>query len=115
MSEFKVCPFCGVEPYDVVPNFDGMHRMVCPTCEALGPECFTREAAIVAWGMRFPGWKPIETAPNHLEESKPFLIRRRGIAIQVSWFEGRMYPDAREAAIDWDDGILDATHWMPLP
>jgi hypothetical protein len=56
-------------------------------------------------------WQPIETAPT--TESESFLILRRGIVVQVSWFEGRLYPDAREACVDWHDGITDATHWAP--
>lgn len=58
-------------------------------------------------------WQPIETAPTR--EDEPFLILRRGVVIQVSWFEGRMYPDAREACVSWEDGITDAQAWMPLP
>ena len=60
-------------------------------------------------------WQPIETAPDSRIESVPFLVLRRGFVVQVSWFEGRLYPDAMESCIDWDDGITDATHWMPLP
>lgn len=58
-------------------------------------------------------WHPIETAPE--SEDISFFIFRRGIIIQASWYEGRLYPDARECCIDWDDGITDATHWMPIP
>jgi hypothetical protein len=58
-------------------------------------------------------WESFETAPT--SETWPFLILRRGIVIQVSWFEGRLYPDAREACVDFEDGITDATHWQPLP
>jgi hypothetical protein len=55
-------------------------------------------------------WQDIESAPT--SEADPFLVLRRGIAVQVSWFEGRLYPDALEACVDFDDGITDATHWM---
>lgn len=64
-------------------------------------------------------WQPIETAPP--EEGVPFLVLlpKNDVApfviLQVSWFEGRMYPDARNACIDWEDGITTATHWMPAP
>ena len=60
-----------------------------------------------------PAWQPIETAPK--SEATSFMVLRKGVAIQVSWFEGRLYPDAREACIDWEEGITDATHWRPLP
>jgi hypothetical protein len=59
------------------------------------------------------GWMPIESAPT--SEAEPFLVLRHGIAVQVSWFEGRLYPDALEACVDFDDGIADATHWMYRP
>ena len=71
----------------------------------LGWQAATRAAA--------PAWRDIESAPT--SEDVSFLVLRRGIVIQVSWFEGRLYPDARESCIDWEDGITDATHWMPLP
>lgn len=66
-------------------------------------------------------WLPIETAPKKTGIS--FLIFRPkhgkkytwDSVIQVSIFEGRMYPDAKDACIDWEDGIDNATHWMPLP
>ncbi len=58
------------------------------------------------------GWSPIKTAPT--KETEPFLILRRGIVVQASWFEGRLYPDAKECCIDWEDGIMDATAWRPL-
>ncbi len=58
-------------------------------------------------------WQPIETAPE--DEAESFLVLRRGVVLQASWFEGRLYPDALEACVDWDDGITDATHWMPIP
>lgn len=83
------------------------------------------KAAIAALNTRSPikseGWQPIETAPK--EQAISFLVYRPKYGekytwasiIQVSIFEGRMYPDARDACIDWDDGIDNATHWMPLP
>lgn len=67
----------------------------------------------MAWQAAAPAWQPIEKAPK--SESTSFMVLRKSVAIQVSWFEGRLYPDAREACIDWEDGIIDATHWMPLP
>lgn len=65
-------------------------------------------------------WQPINSAPK--EEGISFLVFRPkhgekytwASIIQVSNFQGRMYPDARDACIDWDDGIENATHWMPL-
>ncbi|MES2942942.1 MAG: hypothetical protein V4772_08760 [Pseudomonadota bacterium] len=68
------------------------------------------ESAVRAQG---DGWLDISTAPT--SEAQPFLVLRRGVVIQVSWFQGRLYPDARECCIDWDDGITDATLWKPLP
>jgi len=35
--------------------------------------------------------------------------------VQVSNFEGRMYPDAMQSAVDWSDQVVGATHWKPLP
>jgi hypothetical protein len=62
-------------------------------------------------------WRPIKTAPT--DELEPFLVLmpKNDVAdfviVQVSRFEGRLYPDALNGAIDWDDGITTATHWMP--
>lgn len=63
-------------------------------------------------------WLPIETAPQQDDHS--FLVRRdvgRGMTftMQVSRFEGNMYPDHLDANVDWEDQVNDATHWMPLP
>lgn len=58
-----------------------------------------------------PSWQPIETAPK--SEADSFMVLRDGVAIQVSWFEGRLYPDALGYLVDWHDGITDATHWAP--
>lgn len=64
-------------------------------------------------------WRPIEEAPK--DEAVPFLILRPyekiycDVVIQVSFYQGRMYPDARGACIDWEDGIENATHFRPLP
>lgn len=63
-------------------------------------------------------WQPIETAPK--DEAESFLIRRDDdlnavVIIQVSNFEGNMYPDALGGCIDFDDRITDAIDWQPLP
>jgi len=64
-------------------------------------------------------WQPIETVPK--DEDKSFLVMIKTndiytrVIMQASWFEGQMYPDAFQCVIDYDDGILNATHWMPLP
>jgi len=64
-------------------------------------------------------WKTIETAPK--DDLIPFLVLLPKndvadyIVLQVSRYEGRMYPDAKDACIDWEDGITTATHWMLLP
>lgn len=53
-------------------------------------------------------------------EGTPFLILRHGndaadfLIQQVQVFEGQMYPDAMEFAVDWDDRITDAVGWMPI-
>jgi hypothetical protein len=72
-------------------------------------------------------WKPIEALPPESEKGNvsylllcPFenwmcLGRTAYITVQASWFEGWLYPDALDGCIDWDDRIIGATHWMPLP
>ena len=51
-------------------------------------------------------WQPISTAPK--DEINPFLVLLPGkdvcktLAVQVSNFEGRMYPDCRDGIIDWE-------------
>lgn len=66
-------------------------------------------------------WQTMESAPK--DEDISFLIyiqhktdENHSIA-QVSWFEGRLYPDAKEYLIDWEDGInLERIKaWRPLP
>ena len=63
-------------------------------------------------------WQPIEPAPK--DDNVPFLIHRldeyrKPMFVQGTRFEGWLYPDWKECIIDWDDRILDATHWAPLP
>lgn len=64
-------------------------------------------------------WQPIESAPK--DENYSFLVLLPGnsmcncLVMQVSVFEGRMYPDAMDGNIDWGDGVEVATHWQPLP
>lgn len=63
-------------------------------------------------------YQPIETAPT--QEGYSFLVRRERrngftYVMQVSNFEGNMYPDHLDSNVDFDDRVLDATHWMPLP
>ncbi len=64
-------------------------------------------------------WQPIETAPK--DEDRPFLVLIPGndvcksLAVQVSNFQGEMYADCMDGIIDWEDRILGATHWSPLP
>lgn len=63
-------------------------------------------------------WRPIETAPK--DELTNFLVYWENdlnakVIVQVSWFEGYLYPDHLGCAIDYDSRITGATHWMPLP
>lgn len=65
------------------------------------------------------GWQPIATAPT--DEFAPFLVEVAGneiadrLVLQVSVFEGNMYPDHLAGAIDWADRVTNATRWHPLP
>ena len=66
-------------------------------------------------------WQPIKTAPK--DEANSFLVfvpvtkpvEDWDVIIQVSWFQGCLYPDSKQACIDLEDAITTATHWMPLP
>ena len=63
-------------------------------------------------------WKTIESAPT--DETVSFLVFCKSkylvpVILQVSRFEGQLYPDAMEHCIDWDDRIKSATHWAELP
>lgn len=64
-------------------------------------------------------WKPIDSHPKN--EGHAFLVLLKGndvcdsLAVQVSNFEGGIYPDHKDGLIDWDDRITDATHWCELP
>lgn len=62
-------------------------------------------------------WRPISTAPKN--EGQSFLVYRdigleMSFAMQVSVFEGGLYPDHLCGNVDWSDRVTDATHWMPL-
>ena len=63
-------------------------------------------------------WQDIETAPK---DGTSILVYKKNktddywCICQVSWFEGRLYADSMEDIIDYEDGILTTTHWMPLP
>jgi hypothetical protein len=63
-------------------------------------------------------WRLIDTAPK--DEIGSFLIftlcaGKEPVVVQVSRFEGRLYPDFLGSAIDREDAMTRATHWMPLP
>lgn len=63
-------------------------------------------------------WRSIDSAP--MEEHEPFLVftlcaGKEPVVVQVSRFEGRLYPDFLGSAVDWDDALTRASHWMPLP
>jgi len=60
-------------------------------------------------GSHWSAWDALNASEIgcYLDLVAPFVI------LQVSRFEGRLYPDARDACIDWEDGITTATHWMP--
>lgn len=65
-------------------------------------------------------WQPIAEAPT--SEVRPFLVKvpawkMGGVPehiLQVSRFEGNLYPDHLGDAIDREDAVTRATHWMPL-
>lgn len=63
------------------------------------------------------GWRLIKTMPQ--TEDVPFLVLlpKNSVAdfviVQVTRFEGQIYPDHMDGAIDWDDRVTTATHWMP--
>lgn len=64
-------------------------------------------------------WQPIDTAPT--KEDAPFLVMTPGngvarfLILQVTCFEGALYPDHLDAAVSYSDRITNATHWMPAP
>lgn len=63
-------------------------------------------------------WQTIETIPT--DESKSFLVlwendMNAWIVLQVSWFEGNLYPDHMGGMIDHDDVVEGYSHWMNCP
>ena len=69
------------------------------------------------------GWKPMSSAPQ--TEHTPFLVYlprtmagsrevNEPCIVQVSRFEGNLYPDAMANLIDWSDRITTATAWRPV-
>lgn len=116
---------------------------LCPACGAEGPKEADPVAARAAWNRRSTpagrgegemappktashpsptssAWRTMDDAPKE-EDGVPFLVRLPKnsvadfIAMQVTIFEGRMYPDHLDGNIDYQDGIENATGWMPLP
>lgn len=73
----------------------------------------------IASVKREPQWLPIESAPK--EEVAPFLVllpqcaKHEECVLQVSNFQGDMYPDYLGGMVDFDDRIVSAIGWMPLP
>jgi hypothetical protein len=64
-------------------------------------------------------WKPIETRPMAQEEvSFLVLLPKNDVAnsviLQVSIFQGEMYPDHLDGIIDFNDRVTNATHWCEL-
>lgn len=60
MTKLLACPFCGEEDANVVFKY-GFHRfnrfcVKCYCCEAMGPDCPTRDRAINAWNKRPTGY-----------------------------------------------------------
>lgn len=105
---------------DIVKRLRERSKFYEPT-QLRDMECILAEAAAEIERLRAqaPGWRGMETVPMDEEKSFLVLLPKNDVApfvvLQVSRFEGRLYPDARNACIDWDDGITTATHWQPLP
>lgn len=122
LEQARKAPFlCRVEPYKR-DDFVALHttprpapavQSDIPKIGCVNHDCDKCKAAV----QPLTGWQPIETAPK--EELEPFLVFvpwdyiGDGVVIQVSMFEGRMWPDGKESCIDWNDAITNATHWMP--
>ncbi|MCK5612028.1 hypothetical protein KAR91_59710 [Candidatus Pacearchaeota archaeon] len=65
-------------------------------------------------------WQPLITTPSNKKENYPFLVKTKNdegdlVALQVSWFEGNLYPDHLAFNIDYNDVVKDYIGWMPLP
>lgn len=76
-------------------------------------------AALLAEKVEPVGWQPIETAPTSEKDAYLVFVPLddvgQGVQIQVTPFEGRLYPDGKDSCVDYNDAITSATHWMPLP
>jgi hypothetical protein len=63
-------------------------------------------------------FKPMEECP--MREGVPFLVLRHGNDVaafliqQVQAFEGNLYPDQLDGAIDRGDRITDAVGWCDI-
>jgi len=58
MNELKSCPFCGsadVYCWDTGTEYPA-HSVVCPDCQAEGPEADSRENTIALWNTRQTGY-----------------------------------------------------------
>lgn len=63
-----------------------------------------------------PRWQPIETAPK---DGTEILVFVGGTIIIGSWSNGSVLRDEgwydAEAGVKFVNGLLDPTHWQPLP
>lgn len=69
--------------------------------------------------MTVSGWQPIASAPH--DEESTFLVRMPWrepgpfLVLQVTVFQGDMYPDHLGFNVAFDDRVTNATEWRPLP
>jgi len=64
------------------------------------------------------GWQGMDSAPT--DEIDSFIVLRQGVSdcafleLQVSRFQGDLYPDHMGSNIDYGDRITDAVAWRPV-
>lgn len=59
-------------------------------------------------------WLPISTKPES-EDFSYLVLTEAKVIVQVSNFEGQMYPDGRGFCVAFDDKITTPIGWMPIP
>ncbi len=109
----QCCPNCN-------PNlWDNMITGILHKCSKCNFYYATESNHICVYPVetRESKWQLIESMPRN--EEKPFLVlmdsgEKDLVVMQVSMFEGNLYPDHLGAAIDYHDIVTTAKYWMPL-
>ena len=92
----------------------GEYTVVCHGCQVLmiADDVSSKNEAIERWNNRVnePKWIPIEQQePSEFELVLCCILGEKENAIEILYRHGDSYYS------DYDGGIIEISHWMPLP